>query len=43
MLLGRGSCTCNCFIVSPPLPMTRPTFDAGMGISWTVLLPSTSL
>lgn len=40
---AEGSHTCSCFIVSPPLPMTRPTLDAGMRSSWIVLLPSMSL
>jgi hypothetical protein len=39
--LGRH--TCSCLMVSPPLPMTRPTLLAGMSISWTELLLSASL
>lgn len=35
--------SCNCLIVSPPLPMTSPTLDAGIRSSWIVLLPSISL
>lgn len=40
---AKGSHTCSCLIVSPPLPMTRPTLDAGIRSSWIVLLPSMSL
>lgn len=35
--------TCSCLMVSPPLPMTRPTLLAGMRICWIELLPSMSL
>lgn len=35
--------TCSCLMVSPPLPMTRPTLLAGMRICWMELLPSISL
>lgn len=35
--------TCSCLMVSPPLPMTRPTLFAGMRICWIELLPSMSL
>lgn len=35
--------TCSCLMVSPPLPMTRPTLLAGMRSCWMELLPSMSL